>query len=228
MESLGNDVLGLGLTLSPKRSFAVVGHDVGAVATYGAMALQPSRVACAVTMAVPHPAAFLRNLPRRPDQWLRSCYMALFQGGRSVEALVEAGDFALVDALWARWAPGWHPPPSYRRAVHDCLQASMPHPLGFYRALVRPPARALGLFRRFVSQNQGDTTVPVLSMHGARDGCIHPALGRNQRSHFHGPFEEVLFPNLGHFLHLEEPSTIVRRTVAWVTKYLTVERVVVS
>ena len=48
-----------------------------------------------------------------------------------------------VDRLWRRWSPNYTPNPDYLRELKHCLRASMPAPLGYYRAL-RPSRTIAG------------------------------------------------------------------------------------
>ncbi|HLL22050.1 MAG TPA: alpha/beta hydrolase [Kofleriaceae bacterium] len=174
----------------------LVGHDWGAIIAYTICMRAPERVRRAVTLAVPHPRTFMRGL-RRPAQLRRSWYMAFFQlpGAARVTA---ARDFALVDRLWRVWSPGFTLDAARRRELHDCLAASWPSPLRYYRP------------QRF----RGDLiTTPVLQLHGADDGCILPPTGDDA----HRFAERVLtvVPNTGHFLHLEDPTGIAARITSW-------------
>jgi hypothetical protein len=73
--------------------------------------------------------------------------MALFQIPHVAEKIVARNDFAFIDLLWRRWSPGYVLPPKERRALNDCLAASMPGPLGPYRTLAWPPKAALQRIR---------------------------------------------------------------------------------
>jgi pimeloyl-ACP methyl ester carboxylesterase len=111
-EQLAEDALAIGRALGGGRRFALIGHDWGAVATWAACARGPAELACAVTMAVPHPLA----MPERA---------------------LARGDFALVDRLWRAWSPGFRLEAGPRQRLHRCLAASMPAPIQYYRAIAR-------------------------------------------------------------------------------------------
>lgn len=208
-ERLAADVLELATALGRER-FSLVGHDWGAVFTYAICAIAPERVRAAVTMAVPHPLAFLRSFTRTA-QLARSWYMLFFQLPGAIAA-VQAGDFALIDLLWRRWSPGHRLDLDQRRALHECLRASMPAPIEYYRAAARTrPSRSSPLLQPIVT--------PLLNLQGADDGCIAPSAMRGQDRYFRGPFASEVIAGVGHFMHVEAPAEIAARTVAWLAQH---------
>ncbi len=196
-EQLARDAL----SLAPDY---LVGHDWGAVATYAACALAPDTLRAAVTIAVPHPLAFLRALVRGA-QLARSWYMFAFQIPR-FEDLAAARDFALIDRLWRRWSPDLSLDRSAREDLHACLRASWPAPLLYYRHAARAALKRAPIEK---------ITVPTLQLQGARDGCIAPSACRGQARGFAGDFREEVVPSAGHFVHVEAPALVVDRAIAW-------------
>jgi pimeloyl-ACP methyl ester carboxylesterase len=192
LDTLAHDVLALIDRSSPDEPVALVGHDWGAAITYHCCALAPHRIHRAVTLALPHPRVFLRALRTRA-QLRRSWYMALFQLP-GAGAIARARHLALIDHLWRTWSPGFTLDAARRDALHACLAASLPAPLGYYRAILRG-VRHVG----------AKIHVPILALHGADDGCVLP------------PRSSVVLPGVGHFLHLEQPEAIAARVVDWLT-----------
>ena len=174
----------------------LVGHDWGAAITYTVCAIAPERVQRAVTLACPHPRTLVRMV-RRPAQLRRSWYMMFFQLPLSAR-IAAARDFALIDRLWRRWSPGFTLDDARRRDLHACLAESWPAPMRFYR-----PQRFRG----------GRIATPLLQLHGANDGCIE-APKENDAHRFAERVLEVV-PDVGHFLHLEDPTGIAARIAAW-------------
>lgn len=203
--SLADDVIALVDAWSPDRPVDIVGHDWGAVLTYLVCAFAPERVRCAVTMAVPHPRTFARQL-REPAQLAKSWYMALFQLPGS-SFLASRGDFALIDRLWRTWSPGFVLPAADRRELHRMLASSMPAPLGYYREARRHARRLLALDIPMI-------TNPLLQLHGEADGCINPP-SFDDSDLFGAPREVETIPGLGHFLHLEDPDRIADRVASF-------------
>jgi pimeloyl-ACP methyl ester carboxylesterase len=215
LDRLAADLVELALALSPSRAAALVGHDWGAAATYAALAARPARFAAAVTMAVPHPLAFLRSL-RRADQLRRSWYMGLFQLPGVAERAVAHDDYALIDALWRTWSPGFALAPQAMAQLKACLAASMPAPLGYYRAMVRPVAAAAARVRRAAADR---VPVPTLHLQGADDGCIDVDAGAGQEAKFSGPFETRILADAGHFLANERPDEVASAVLEWLTRH---------
>jgi pimeloyl-ACP methyl ester carboxylesterase len=155
-----------------------------------------------VTIALPHPLTFLARLAR-PAQLRASWYMALFQVP-GAGALV--GD-RLVDRLWRAWSPGFSLDAARRAELYACLRASMPAPLGYYRAMRR-------ISRARVHALAAPIRVPLLQLHGARDGCVLPP-GDDDARRFAAPRVYEVVRDAGHFLHLEQPAAVAARIAAW-------------
>lgn len=177
----------------------LVGHDWGAAIAYAVCATAPARVRRAVTLAVPHPRTFLRQL-RDPRQLARSWYMGFFN-------LPGAGHLvrtSLIDRLWRRWSKGLVLDDARRAELHACLDASLPAPLEYYRAAWRIPT---------LRDLRSPIVTPLLQLHGADDGCVLPP--RKNDDHRFGARTLEIVPNTGHWLHLEAPAVIAARILAW-------------
>ena len=217
-DQLADDALAIGRALSGGGRFAIIGHDWGALAAWIACSRSPADLACAITLAVPHPLALLRHLARRAGQLRRTWYMMFFQLRWLPERIAARGDFALIDRLWRSWSPGFELESGARRRLHDCLAASMPAPLDYYRALMWPPRAAAARVRAAGAPDRR-ATGPILHLHGERDGCVDPAATRGQRELVDGPFECELVAGAGHFLQLEDPDEVGRRALHWLRMY---------
>jgi pimeloyl-ACP methyl ester carboxylesterase len=214
---LAQDIIELVRTLAPHGPSFAVGHDWGAVALYHALALAPAQFVAATTLAVPHPQAFFDRLWRSPAQLRRSWYMFFFQLPGVAEHLLSRRDFSFIDRLWRAWSPDYRLPDADRAALHACLRASMPAPLAHYRALLWPPRQAMRVLRGGVLARP--VSVPVLYLHGARDGCIGSAMGDGQDALFTGLYERAIIPRAGHFLHLEAPDMVASFIVDWFQEF---------
>jgi len=215
-EQLADDALAIARALAGGRRFALIGHDWGALATWSACAREPADLACAVTIAVPHPLATAAHIARRPSQLRRSWYVFFFQLPRLPERALSRRDLALVDRLWRDWSPGFRLADSARRRLHTCLAASMPAPIEYYRAI---PRQLLGVGRRSRDARPAIArrriATPVLHLHGADDGCIEPAAAARQARFMKGPFRCEIVERAGHFLHLEQPEATAAEVLGW-------------
>lgn len=205
VDTLVADVLALIDRYGPEVD--LVGHDWGAAITYAACLAAPARIRRAVTLALPHPLTFLRAI-QSPAQMRRSWYMALFQIP-GAERLLRTNDLALVDHLWRTWSPGFVLDDHRRGALHTTLAASLPAPLGYYRSILRP----LTNYRARLKKLGAPIVVPVLQLHGADDGCVLPPTIDDARRFVRR--ELVVLPDVGHFLHLEDPSAVVEHVSRW-------------
>lgn len=207
LDALVADLLSLSDALSPDRPVAFVGHDYGSQIGYVAMTRAPERFAAAVTLAGAHPAVINRNVKRLPRQWWMSRYIIFFQLGRLADHAVERDDFAYVERLWRRWAPGFEPPAAHLERVKATLRRSMPAPVAMYRG---------GGF----DVAPEPIGVPTLFIAGRQDGCLSPSLSRGQAALFTGGYEERLWENVGHFPHLERSDDTASAATGWFARHL--------
>jgi pimeloyl-ACP methyl ester carboxylesterase len=95
MGALVADVAGVVRELCGGSAF-VVGHDWGGVLAWRFAALHPPLVRKLAVLNAPHPAAYRDALKQIPSQWFRSAYVLLFQVPWLAEAVLRAGNFALL------------------------------------------------------------------------------------------------------------------------------------
>lgn len=193
METLGRDALGIIDALGEKRAI-IVGHDWGASAAYAAAAIDPSRVAQLVTLAIPHPAS-LRMTPR--IIWAGRHFFTFQRKGMA--KTMRANDFAYIDALVQRWSPAWKVPPQETARVKEafrhpgCVEAA----IAYYQAARAGLPKAL---RRRI-------TVPSVAFVGD-DDVVDAAEFARARSWYTDSYEIVRMPG-GHFLHREHPERFI-------------------
>jgi epoxide hydrolase 4 len=94
LELLARDVERLILACAERKA-SVVGHDWGAIVAWIAAMRYPERVGRLAILNVPHPARLLEGF-LSPGQLLRSSYIFFFQIPRLPEAVIRAGEFALL------------------------------------------------------------------------------------------------------------------------------------
>jgi pimeloyl-ACP methyl ester carboxylesterase len=204
-ERLARDAVALADALSPGTPVHLCGHDWGAIATQASIALAPARFRSAITIAVPHVAQLLTNLPRHPAQLARSAYIAFFQ--LPVLPPLAIARLDLIERLWRCWSPGFEPPSGHLDAIRDVIDRSALAPLAYYRALPHTLARSVPSWRAL--------RVSTLHIHGSRDGCIAPALASGQSRFFAAEHQTELVA-AGHFAPLEVPDRVAELAVRWI------------
>ena len=142
--------------------------------------------------------------------WLRGYAPSPIVGPYDLDTLA-ADTLALIDRLWRAWSPSFTLDSARRDELHACLERSLPAPLEYYRAIVRP----LTTFVDRMRKAEAHIATPLLQLHGSDDGCIVPPTDEDRRW-FDARVLEVV-PNLGHFLHVEAPATIAARVTRWLT-----------
>ena len=194
----------------------VVGHDWGALATYGAAGSAPDRWRRAVAMAVP-PTSAMGTAMFTYAQLRRSWYMFFFQHGLA-DFLVAQDDLTFLDHLWADWSPGYDAGEDLvhvKEALRD--PANLAAALGTYRATLGDGPQSPDLTAEQAAT--GDVPPqPTLYLHGSTDGCMGAEVARAAAHAFDRPehrFEVI--EGVGHFLHLEAPDPVNERIVAFVT-----------
>src|SRR5206468_9064716 len=91
--------------------------------------------------------------------------------------LVRRRELALIDRLWRAWSPGFTLDSARRDELHACLKRSLPAPLEYYRAIVRP----LTTFSDRMRKAETHIATPLLQLHGNDDGCIVPPTDEDRR-----------------------------------------------
>ena len=116
----------------------LIGHDWGAMTTYGAGAFAPERWRRLVALAVPPPGALITAFFDYA-QLKRSFYIFLFQTPLAESAVI-ADDLAFIDGLWRDWSRSYDGSEDLRH-VKDGLRdpANLAAAIGYYRAMLDPP-----------------------------------------------------------------------------------------
>ena len=196
------------------------GHDWGTAVANLTTVLNPQRVSRLITSAVPYGNAITEAFITSGDQQRRSWYMFFFQLPFA-EAAVALDDYAFIRRLWEEWSPTWEfsnadiAPVIETLAQPGVLSAT----LGYYRALFNPD---YSQGRYAVDQAGGaeapPVVVPSMHLHGDMDGCIGHELLAGMADHYPAGLELKVLPNLGHFLHREDPDWVNRLIVDFITR----------
>jgi pimeloyl-ACP methyl ester carboxylesterase len=178
----------------------LVGHDWGAAVVYGAAALAPERIRGICPVAIPHP----RRIERSPALLWRARHFVTLRL-RSGPWLARRSDFAYLDVLMRRWAPGWHGPDrdATLAAVKLCFAdpAVLDAALGYYR-----DARPGG--------EPGTLGVPALII-GGTDDLIEPSAFTRSAELFDAPCEVVIADGAGHWPHRESAALFDERLLGF-------------
>ncbi len=189
----------------------IIGHDWGALATYGAVAHQPDRWRRAAAAAVPPTSAIGMSLFSYA-QLQSSWYMFFFLSPLADMAL-PLDDFSFIDGLWADWSPGYDGTwdvAKVKESIGD--PAHITAAIGYYRALYLPELQVPELADEQAA-SMAPTPKPTLYLHGRDDACmLLGSIGEPLQFLAEGSDMEIV-DAAGHFLHLEQPDLVNRRIV---------------
>ncbi|MFC0080639.1 alpha/beta fold hydrolase [Aciditerrimonas ferrireducens] len=207
------DALALHEALGAGPDAVLLGHDWGALACYGALALAPERWRAGVGLAVP-PGPRLQAGFVTYDQLRRSWYMFFIQHPLA-EWAVAASDLAFLERLWRDWSPAYDPSEDLgwvRQALGtpERLRAA----LSWYRAQL-DPAQQDPAFAEAQAATGRLGTRPLLYLHGSDDGCIGAELADGAVEGWPAGSRVVVLEGAGHFLHLEQPERVEEEILAF-------------
>jgi pimeloyl-ACP methyl ester carboxylesterase len=200
--TIGQDVIALIDALGYETAI-VIGHDWGALATYAAANLEPTKITKIVTLAIPHPRTYLTH----PDAANSSPHFAEL-AKPDAAMIVAADDFQWIDDEIAVWSPGWQVPDGELEPVKNAFTApgSLDAAIGYYRSFAATPLPPAVLFDQ--------TTVPALCFSGMNDGAGDQTPFEDQADAFTVPIEVVTLPT-GHFIHREAEAEVTQKILAF-------------
>lgn len=196
---IAEDAIGL-LDALGLESAVLVGHDWGATVVYGAAALAPDRVQAIVPIAIPHPRTLKpKNVLQALGLFVLARHFLYFQLPWA-DAGMRRSDFQYIDALYGRWAPGWHGPDrdtAVQRAKEAfATPAVLTGAIDYYRAI------GAKIDRRVLAPIQ----CSGLMVAGGKDFGGHLGPYEKSRGLFEGGAELMVMPEAGHWPHREEES----------------------
>lgn len=194
----------------------MIGHDIGAGMVARVAAAWPAALDHGVTIAIPPPAALTKAL-RDPAQQQRLFYMFLF----TIEGVAETvlrGDRALIDHLWSTWSPSLRLDEAYRTWIHRMygMDEYIDSVLKIYRANF-DPSRMDPAMAEYAARTEAPADKPLLVLGGAEDGCIDARFFADAHEALAPGSEVAVLPGVGHFLHLEQPETVAKRVLEWLS-----------
>jgi pimeloyl-ACP methyl ester carboxylesterase len=203
-----DDVLALRVALGGDARAVLIGHDWGAVSTWGVTRRAPEAFDAYVALAVPPTAALLEMLrPASAGMAARQARMSWYFLYNQLPGAERTLD-RVIPWQWRHWSPGYD-------AREDLAHV--------FTALADPARRraALGYYRDNLRSGIRQTFTlrpgaPALYLHGEDDGCLQAEIGATHQSLLvpGSRFETV--PAAGHFLHLEQPERVGALVEAWI------------
>lgn len=196
----------------------VVGSGTGGDVAWAAAAYHPDVVRAVGVLGAPHPLTALA-LPRTPPGAAASAVLAFAQLPSFPERAMTQGD--LVDRMLTHWGgvpglPREDDVATYRRAAQVPFAAHSQ--LEQVRWLVRSTPRPDG--RRYRARLRAARPVPVLQVHGLRDG-LRPASGAALRpgtAPTPRPYRLEMLRGAGHYLTDQAPALVGELLVDWLAE----------
>jgi pimeloyl-ACP methyl ester carboxylesterase len=185
----------------------LVGHDWGALLAYATLHRRPDLFRCALTISVPHPRFLVQPKNATLSQIYQSSYILLFQLPLLPEALARFAGAQMIAKLWRQWSPSYRATRQELSVIETCIVASKNAPFGYYRKLLP------SLLAR--PDNYGEIEVPLLYLHGEKDGCIDASYAHGQGEYFRSAFEVEIVREVGHFPQVEQPTLLAQRIASW-------------
>lgn len=217
---LAKDAIALIDALSPSEPAAIVGHDWGALAAYGAAILAPHRLTKLVAIAVPYGPQVMGAVFEDYDQTRRSWHMYLFQLAFA-EAIVAGSDFKFIDRLWGDWSPGWECPAEEMAGLKETFRQPgvLKAAIDYYRHAFNPALQVpeLADVQAKIGGMREAIAIPTLIFHGERDGCIGVEQLAGMEALFPKGLRKEIVAGAGHFPHQEKPEEVNRAIVEFLT-----------
>lgn len=191
-EDISGDLIAIIEALGEQKA-ALIGHDWGASAVWGAAHMAPERIERLIAVAIPHPVVLKPTLGK---VWGARHFLSLRLPG--AVGRFAKDDFATLRALYERWSPGFDwpdaefEPAKNAYSAPGCLDAA----LGYYRCLGLWPFR-------------GRVEVDCLVLGGETDGVATEADFMASPKRVKGRCEVKMLPG-GHFLHREHPEPFIQ------------------
>lgn len=213
--TLARDATVLHEALGGESDAVIIGHDWGALATYGAAAYAPDRWRRVVTAAVP-PSASMATAMTTYDQLKRSWYMFFFQVGLS-DFVVSMNDLEFIARLWEDWSPGYDATIDMQH-IRDALGSpeNLAAALGYYRATwgTQPVSSA---YQDIQDALMSPPPQPTLYIHGRNDGCVGVEFAENAEAGLSAGSRLAIIEGAGHFTQVEQPDEFNRLVLDFLT-----------
>lgn len=189
----------------------LVGHDWGAMASYGAVAVAPNAFRRLITLAVPPTTVLSDVFIYR--QIKRSFYIWFIQQPGIPElALLKDGFW---EGIWADWSPGYDASADIAMLRAHVTAETIGGVIAPYRAQFNPDFADPDALDEAVAALT-EPPVPTLYLHGANDGALGVELLNDVQPHLPVAGSDCqIIDGVGHFLHLEQPDVIWTKINEW-------------
>jgi epoxide hydrolase 4 len=197
LDVLVSDVIALADALGASK-VRLVGHDFGGLVAWWAATRHPDRVERLAVINAPHPEVVGSYMLRHPTQMMRSLYAGFFQLPLMPEAVLSAGNHAMMrQALTASSEKSVFSPDDLERYHRAWAEpGALTAMLNWYRAL---PLRQ--------TLREARVSVPALVIWGFRDQFLEKGLAdESLRLCDQGQF--LGFDRASHWVHLEEAAAV--------------------
>lgn len=213
--ALAADAVALHEALGADEDAVIIGHDWGAMATYGAASYAPEKWRRVVTMAVP-PMQVAAGMFFNFNQLKRSFYIFLFQTALA-EGAVALNDLEFIEGLWRDWSPGYDGAEDVAH-VKDALRdpENLRAAIGYYRSMLGSTPHIDAYAKEQVATLAAPSQ-PTLYLHGTTDGALGAECVVTAESVLNAESRFELIEGVGHFLHVEQPALINAKIINWLT-----------
>ncbi|WP_265522923.1 alpha/beta fold hydrolase [Oerskovia flava] len=204
------DVAGVIRSLGADRA-VVVGHGTGGSLAWAMATLQPAVTAGVAALSAPHPAR-LHTSSRRLLTPVALRQLAFYQLPTLPERALTTGD--LVDRVLAEGAAA-----PFDDDVVETYRTVMRIPFAAHSAMesirwaVRSTPRPDG--RRYLAALRRPVAIPVLQVHGGRDGILRRELADADGAALARDFRFEVVDDAGYFLPEEAPGTVADLLIDW-------------
>ncbi len=178
----------------------LVGHDWGGAIAWNFAYSRPQMVEKLIVLNMPHPARMAEGL-RTPQQLLRSWYMFFFQMPEIPEALIQAGDYQLLERALQQIPVNKNvftqaDIEAYKNAASK--RGALTAMLNYYRNITR---------QRMLSSDWSILEVPTLMIWGEEDVALGKELTYNTQAYVRN-LQINYISNAGHLVQQEQPQLV--------------------
>ncbi len=220
---LAEDVSALHQALNGDDKAVLIGHDWGAIASYGGAAAEPSEWRRVVVINTP-PFGIFENLIFKydivNDQIQRGFHRWFHQQSIS-NTVIPLNDFTYINGIWADWSPDYDAAEDLPHAK-DCMRlpGNLEATLDYFRTTFDYRKSWLPESAKVERETWGaPLPQPCLYLHGARDGLFRLTEADLEAFPHHlGPQSHtVMIPDTGHFLLVENPTVANKHIIDFIT-----------